>query len=420
MSGPVVASKLRIPNTPSMPVERLDARLDAVFHSRLAVITAPAGSGKTTLLTRLAARAPGPVGWYRAEAWDSEESALLRHIQAALGPSMPGLALDWQTLEDGANALEAWSGDDALVIVDDVHTLRGTPAEAALERFIDYAPATIHFALASRDTPDFNLSRIRVTGDLLELTSDDLRLRSWEVERLFRDFYAEPLPPEELAGLARRTEGWAAGLQLFHLATRGQTADERRRLLSELNGSARLMREYLARNVLHQLPDELRRFLVDTSVLGRLSGPLCDTLLGRSGSAEFLADLQRRRLFIQPLPEEGQYRYHEIMRTYLHGVMLEELGEERTHARFSAAGDLLSAAGAASEALEAYCRGEDWDGARRLLERRGEVVADRPSEWLETLPEFDDPPRPMAVARWRAQSARQRSPARLSSALSTS
>ena len=158
-------------------------------------------------------------------------------------------------------------------------------------------------------------------------------------------------------------------------------------MLSELNGSARLMREYLARNVLHQLPDELRRFLVDTSVLGRLSGPLCDALLGRTGSAEFLADLQRRRLFTQPLPEEGQYRYHEILRTYLHGVLLDELGEERMHDRFSAAGDLLSAAGAASEALEAYCRGEDWDGARRLLERGGEVVADRPSEWLETLPD---------------------------------
>jgi DNA-binding SARP family transcriptional activator len=370
-----------------MPVERLDARLDAVWDSRLAVITAPAGSGKTTLLTRLAARAPGPVGWYRAESWDSDEAALLRHVEAALAPGLLGVERDWATVEDAANALEGWGGERALLIVDDVHTLQGTPAEIALERLIDYAPTTIHFALASRDTPSFNLSRLRVAGGLLELGSDDLRLRSWEVERLFRDFYAEPLPPEELAGLARRTEGWAAGLQLFHLATRGQTADKRRRMLAELNGSARLMREYLARNVLHQLPDELRRFLLDTSVLGRLSGPLCDQLLERSGSSDVLADLQRRRLFTQPLPTDGEYRYHEVLRTYLHGVLLEELGETQMHRRFSAAGDLLSEAGAASEALEAYCRGEDWDGARRLLERRGEVVAERPNEWLESLPE---------------------------------
>ena len=369
-----------------MPIDRLDARLDAVWESRLAVITAPAGSGKTTLLTRLAVRAAGPVAWYRAEGWDAEESALLRHVEAALVPVMSGLARDWRSVEDAANALDGWTGAPALLIVDDVHTLLGAPAEAALERLIDYAPARIHFAVASRESPGFNLSRLRVTGDLLELTSDDLRLRSWEVERLFRDFYSEPLPPEELAGLARRTEGWAAGLQLFHLATRGRTADERRQMLADLNGSTRVMREYLARNVLHQLPDDLRRFLVDTSVLGKLSGPLCDTLLRRTGSAEVLADLQRRRLFTQPLPEEGQYRYHEVLRTYLHGVLLDELGEERMHGRFSAAGDVLSDAGAVSEGLEAYCRAEDWEGARRLLESRGAVVAERASEWLESLP----------------------------------
>jgi len=369
-----------------MPIERLDRRLDGVFSIRLAIITAPAGSGKTTLLTRLAARAPGPVGWYRAEGWDAEEQSLLRHVEAALAPSMNGIARDWATVEDAANALEAWAGPAALLIIDDVHTLQGTAAEAGLERLIDYAPQSVHFAIAARDTPGFNLSRLRVSGELLELASDDLRFRSWEVERLFRDFYAEPLPPEELAGLARRTEGWAAGLQLFHLATRGRTVDERRRMLVELNGSARLMREYLARNVLHQLPAELRRFLLDTSVLGRLSGILCDGLLDRTGSADVLADLQRRRLFTQPLPEEGEYRYHEVLRTYLHGVLLEELGEEAVHARFRSAGDLLAEAGAQTEALEAYCRGEDWESARRLLDRVGSVVAASSTDRLEALP----------------------------------
>jgi DNA-binding SARP family transcriptional activator len=369
-----------------MPVERLDARLDAVWRHRLALVVAPAGSGKTTLLTRLAARAPGPVGWYRAEGWDGEEESLLRHIEAALSPGLNGLARGWTTVEEAANALESWHGLPALLIVDDVHTLQGTPAETALERLVDYAPDSLRLAFASRVPPQFNLSRLRVSGELLEFTGDDLRLRSWEVERLFRDFYAEPLPPEELARLARRTEGWAAGLQMFHLATRGRPADERRRMLAELGGSARLMREYLARNVLHQLPTELRRFLIDTSALGRLSGPLCDRLLGRRGSGEILADLERRRLFTQSLPEEGVYRYHEILRTYLHAALLEELGEDGMHARFIAAGDLLADAGAVPEALEAYCRGEDWEGARRLLEGQGGVVAERPNEWVDSLP----------------------------------
>src|SRR5205807_10361636 len=137
-------------------------------------------------------------------------------------------------------------------------TLEDSPAELALERLIDYAPPSITFLIGSRALPGFNLSRLRVSGALLEIGSEDLRFRSWEVERLFRDFYREPLPPEELAELARRTEGSAAGLQLFHLATRGTSPQERRRTLSALRKRSRLTRAHAARNVLHQLPAELR------------------------------------------------------------------------------------------------------------------------------------------------------------------
>jgi DNA-binding SARP family transcriptional activator len=386
VTGFVVATKLRIPNTPSMPLDRLDSRLDAVWQHRLALVVAPAGSGKTTLLSRLAARAAGPVAWYRAEGWDGDEESLLRHLEAALAPALDGITRGWSTVEACVNALESWTGPRALLVVDDLYTLHGTPAEKGLERLIDYAPDSLRFAIATRVPPSFNLSRLRLSGDILELSSDDLRFRSWEVERLFRDFYAEPLPPEELARLARRTEGWAAGLQLFHLATRGRPADERRRILAELGSGARLMREYLASNVLHQLPTDLRRFLVDTSVLGRLSGPLCDQYLNSTGSAEILADLEQRRLFTQSVAEDGVYRYHEILRSYLHAALLQEVGEEQAHARFRAAAELLVTAGAVPEALEAYCRAEDWDGARRLLVRLGEAVAERPSEWVDALP----------------------------------
>src|SRR3954447_23430818 len=103
MPSPVVVSKLRAPKTTSMALERLDHRLDGVFESRLALITAPAGSGKTSLLTRLAARAPGPVGWYRAEGWDAQEDDLLRHLEATLAPGLPGIARSWKSVEEAAN-----------------------------------------------------------------------------------------------------------------------------------------------------------------------------------------------------------------------------------------------------------------------------------------------------------------------------
>src|SRR6188474_1862210 len=104
----VVQTKVRIPRSSSMPVERLDARLDAVWQYRLALIVAPAGSGKTTLLSRFADRVEGPVGWYRAEAWDADEQALLRHLEAALAPQLDGVATGWTTIADAANALDAW------------------------------------------------------------------------------------------------------------------------------------------------------------------------------------------------------------------------------------------------------------------------------------------------------------------------
>lgn len=385
----VIATKVRLPDAPSMGLDRLDARLEAVWHHRLGLVVAPAGSGKTSLLARFAARAPGPVGWYRAEGWDSDASALVRHLEAALAPALPGIARRWETVADAANALASWRGGRTLLVVDDLHTLEATPAEAALERLVEYAPPTLTIVVASRVPPRFNLSRLRVSGQLVELTGEDLRFRSWEVERLFRDFYEEPLPPEDLAQLARRTEGWAAGLQLFHLATRGRPPEDRRRLLTELGASSRLareMRDYLARNVLDQLPVHLRRFLIETSVLGRLSAELCDRLLGRTDSREALEDLEERRLFIQRLPEDGWYRYHEVLRSHLQAALLEEVGAAGLRDRFCAAGGLLVECGALAEGVEAFGRGENWEDVSRLLGLNGRAVADRPSAWLDALP----------------------------------
>src|SRR5205807_5764809 len=203
----------------------------------------------------------------------------------------------------------------------------------------------------SRAVPGFNLSRLRVSGALLEIGSEDLRFRSWEVERLFRDFYQEPLPPEELAELARRTEGWAAGLQLFHLATRGKPAQERRRILSALGSRSRLTREYLTRNGLGQLPTDLRWFLVRTCVMTRLTGPLCDAFLERSGSQQLLQELERRQIFTTATDDRGGYRYHEVLRSHLEQVLMEELGELQTRASYRRAGMLLEEHGAFAEEI---------------------------------------------------------------------
>jgi ATP/maltotriose-dependent transcriptional regulator MalT len=204
------------------------------------------------------------------------------------------------------------------------------------------------------------------------------------VERLFRDHYGEPVPPDELAVLARRTEGWAAGL-LFHLGDARQVRRERRRILAAVGAGSRLIREYLTWNVLADLPEELREFLVETCVLGRLTGPLCDKLLGRRGSAALLAELYRRQIFTVELDEADEsYRYHEVFRSLLDRMLVDRVGEEAARDRYARAGALLEEAEATAEALGAYSRAEDWAAVRRLLGGHGARLADSAPAWPRT------------------------------------
>jgi len=402
VGGGVVPAKVRVPRVRWLPRERLDKLLPQLWLHRLGLVIAPAGSGKTTLLASWAAIADHPVAWYRAESTDGSEAALVAYLEAAFAAASDGITRGWTSVEDAAAALEAGPATRILLIVDDLHTLTGSPAEAAFERFIDYAPPTLAVLAGSRTLPAFNLSRRRVSGELLEIGVDDLRFRAWEVERLFRDFYDDALRTDELARLARRTEGWAAGLQLFHLATRGKPRDERLRILAGLGSSSRFVREYLARNVVAELPDELRDFLVRTSVLRRLSGPLCDALLERSGSRLLLEELERRSVFTVALDDEGTFRYHEVLRSHLEAMLVTEAGESGARAQARRAGELLVADGAVAEALAAFSRAEDWSAVDRLLERHGARLVDGHGAWIDTLPPalmVQDPWLTLATAR---------------------
>ena len=381
----VVGAKIRPPTVVALVRERVNRTLDQVWNHRLGLVVGPAGSGKTTALAQFAAAADAPVAWYQAEATEADPSALLAHLEAALVAAL-GVAGNWTTLEHAVAALERFGGRRALLVVDDLHELAGSDAERLLEKLVGYAPPWLHVLAGSRAQPGFNTSRLRVSGELLEVGSDDLRFRSWEVEQLFRGFYREPLPPEDLASLTRRTEGWAAGLQLFHLATIGKPAEERRRAVAALGTRSRLVRDYLARNVLHGLRAELRDFLVDTCVLGRLTGPLCDRLLGRDGSRRLLEELDELQVFTVELDDEGTYRYHEVLRSHLEAVLVERVGEAGALERYRRAGELLEEAGALPEALHAWCRATDGHAVDRLLGLHGGELAGGTRTWLDRLP----------------------------------
>lgn len=407
----IVPAKIRVPPSRGLKRERLLGVLDRLWDQRVALVVAPAGSGKTTLLAQFASSVDGPVAWYTADGSHGEPDVFLGNLEQAVTAAFGELEEGWDSEEAAARALEGWGGTRGLIVIDDLHSLEAAPAEATLERLIDYLPPNVFVLAASRRTPGFNLSRLRVSGALVEVGPDDLRFRSWEVERLFNDVLGEPHAPEDLAALTRGTEGWAAGLQLFHLATHGKPVHERRRILAELRTRSRLVKEYLARNVIDELPEALRAFLLETCVLDRMSGGLCDELLGVSGSEQVLEDLERRQIFTFRL-EEGWWRYHEVLRSHLQVQLVQTVGETESRERYRRAGDLLSAAGAVREALQAFCRAEDWDAVDRLLGNEGEALADGPDGWLDLVPAAlreDDPwvlfaaaRRERARGRWQA------------------
>src|SRR6266540_3290224 len=382
----VVGAKVRVPRVTALVRERLNDAFDRVWEHGLGLVVAPAGSGKTTALAQFATAVDVPVAWYRVEAAEADPRLLLAYLERALGAALGPLEPGWETLERAVAALERWPGRRALLVVDDLHVLAGSEGERALGRLVDYAPPALTVLVGSRSTPRLNLSRRRLAGALFELGADDLRFRSWEVEHLFHDFYREPLPPEEVASLARRTEGWAAGLQLFHLATQGKPADERRRAVAALGTRSKLVRDYLARNVLDELRGELRAFLLDTCVLTRLDGRLCDRLRGCGGSQRLLEELEARQIFTVPLDAEGTFRYHEVLRAHLEAALVEEVGEAEVAARYRRAGTLLEQAGALPEALHAYCRAGDSAAVTRLLGARGGELVDEAVTWLVAAP----------------------------------
>ena len=392
----VVTAKIRPPRVFAWERRHLSEQLSQAWKVPLTLVVAPAGSGKTTALAQFAEAAPGSgrlAAWHVAERADGQASAVLRHLDAAVARACSMSARGWATVEDAAETLDLWSGPDIALIVDDLHALEGTPGEAALEQLIRYLPPAVHVIGASRRTPAFNLSRLRVSEQLIEVGPDDLRFRAWEADRLFRDHYCDPIPADELSELLRRTDGWAAGLRMFRLATQGKSAAERRRTLAMLSSRLHHLRDYVDCNVFDGLDAELRTFLVRTSVLGRLTAAWCDELLDGEGSDRLLEEIERRHRFLAVDSRQASYRCSETLRGRLEEMLAEELGAVEARELHRRAARILETGRAFPEALRAYCRAEDWDGAQALLARSGAGFFGSLAGWVHALrPSLPDYP----------------------------
>ena len=382
MNGAVLKEKFRTPGASGLPRERLEKSLRDGPPSGLTVLVAPAGSGKTTLLSRVVASSIVPVGWYRLTADDATEHRLVAHLARALAP-IATLASEG-SIDGLLSSLDDWNGA-GLLILDDLHEIAGTSSEKALERLVSLRPPSLQLIFGARRLPEINVPRMRVSGAVREINSDDLRFRTWEVEELFSKVYQEPLRPDAAAALTRRTGGWAAGLQLFHLSVAGRSLAERHQAVLDLGGRSKLVRSYLTRNVLAEMPDDRRRFLLCTCTLGRLSGAACDALLGISGSHRILEDLESAQLFTSTDDGGNYFRYHEVLQTHLELALVEEFGLAEARSWYNRSGEVLASMGDLRHAAHAFAKAENWHAVSTLIQRQGAVHIDANDVEVERL-----------------------------------
>ncbi len=386
-------SRLRPPRVKAVARARVDRLMDQVWDHRVTLLLAPAGSGKTTAMAEFALRHRDSVGWLTCNGLNGSAATFTAAIDEALHQINPSQPQERSDETDPLGWLRSAESPVALAI-DDEHTLFGTDAEWSLQELIEESPAALHIVLATRRPPGFDLGSLQMMGQVHVIDSDDLRFRSWESEQLFNDVYETRLPPDDMARLSRRVDGWAAGLQMFHLAARGMAPLEQRNLIDRLSGGARIVREYLATNVLEPISAELRTFLIDTSVLGVVTPRLADELRRDTGSDRHLEELAASLLFTAPIDDEGTYRYHEVLRSHLEMLLIERDGEASSSLRFGVAAELLERDGFIHDAMRCFARSGDLAAVRRLANPIGTHGSAPVVALIHDLPESviaDDP-----------------------------
>ena len=326
----LLATKLHVPGSRAdlVPRPRLTERLDEGLERGLVLVCAPAGYGKTVLLADWARRSQYPAGWLSLDAGDNDPARFWRHTLGALDRARPGVAdrmgpllgppapASFEPLVTALiNELAGRSdGDEVLLVLDDYHMIGAQEVHASVDFLLDHRPDNLQLIVASRSDPPLALARLRARGQLAEVRAAELRFTAGEAAALLRQVADVPeraLPDAAAAALTARTEGWAAGLQLAALSLRGQ--EDVTGFVTAFTGSHRYVLDFLAEEVLDRQDEELRTFLLETSVLERLSGPLCDAVTGRAGSQALLDQAEREGLFLVPLDEvRGWWRYHHL------------------------------------------------------------------------------------------------------------
>jgi LuxR family maltose regulon positive regulatory protein len=336
MSAPILATKLYVPppRPEAVPRSRLIERLDDGLHRKLTLVSAPAGFGKTTLLGEWAATLPRPAAWLSLDEGDNDPTRFLSYLVAALrtiapnmgegvlgalrSPQPPTESILTALLNEMAAVVE-----DSVLILDDYHVVDAEAVDDALTFLVEHLPPRMHLVIATREDPPLPIARLRARGQMSELRAAELRFTPTEAAEFLGGAMGLKLSAEEMAALENRTEGWIAGLQLAALSMRGR--EDVPGFIRAFAGDNRYVLDYLAEEVLRRQPERIRSFLLRTSVLERLSGPLCDAVTSKEDGGRMLEALERGNFFVVPLDDKRRwYRYHHLFADVLYAHLIAE------------------------------------------------------------------------------------------------
>jgi LuxR family transcriptional regulator, maltose regulon positive regulatory protein len=426
MTTPILATKLYTP--PPRPNlvrrSRLVERLNAGLHHKLTLISAPAGFGKTTLVSEWLAGCERPAAWLSLDEGDNDPARFLMYLVAAVqtiaasvgegvlgvlqSPQPPPIESMLTTLLNDITTISV----HFVLVLDDYHAIDAKPVDHALTFLLDHLPPHMHLVIATREDPQLPLARLRVGGQLTELRVADLRFTHSEAAEFLDQVMGLTLSAEDVAALEARTEGWIAGLQLAAISLQGHP--DATSFITSFTGSHHFVMDYLVEEVLQQQAESVQTFLLRTSILDRLCGPLCDAVVldpAASGQST-LESLERANLFIVPLDNERRwYRYHHLFADLLRQRLHQSAAASPADARGSVA-ELHQRASQWCEdhrlGIEAFhhaVAANDFERTARLVEGKGiplhfRTVVTAMLDWLASLPTSVLNARPSLWARY--------------------